>query len=376
MGRGLRVGRVLGIEIRLDPSWFLVFCLIAWTLSVGVFPSRGFRAAEGWALGITAALLLSASVLAHEVSHAVIARRYGLEVRGITLFLFGGVAQIRNEPPSPRAEFFIAGVGPAVSLLIGGVCLDIALALGTARSSPGLAALFTYLGAINLLLAVFNLIPGFPLDGGRMLRSVIWHFNENLPAATRWAAGAGRVAAWLMIGFGVWRLTAGDLSGVWRVLIGWYLHTAAQGAYQQLILRRSLAGVRVSQVMTASPPTVDAALRVDQFVRLWADGRGGAYPVTQEGRFLGVVTLEDIQDLDCELWQTTAIEAITHAPGPGHTVDGDTEAWEALVQMLEHETPRMWVLAGGELRGSVSRESLLQFGRSEAPLAAPAHNAG
>lgn len=366
MGGSIRLGKVLDFEIRLDYSWFVIFFLLSFTLARWVFPGPlyGIDPGVSWVLGIIAALLLFASVLVHELSHSVMARRYGIEVAGITLFIFGGVAQIKGEPKEPKEEFFIAGIGPVVSVVIGVFFFVLTVAAATAGLWREMVAVLHYLGMINIILAVFNMIPGFPLDGGRILRSVIWHFTGSLQKATRWASYAGQAFAWLLIAWGIVQVITGVniIGGLWLVFIGWFLNGAAEAAYQQLLLRRALSGVAVAEVMSRHVPTIDADLRVPQFVEDYLLKREYTiYPVERMGHFVGVVTLEDVRKLDRETWGSTSVGSLAHPPEQERVVQSHQDAWEALTQMMENDHQRLLVMENGHLEGIVSRESIFNL---------------
>lgn len=364
MGGSLRLGSLLGFEIRLDFSWFLVLGLTTWSLSSGVFPTvYHFGPAMSWALGFTAALLLFVSVLIHELSHALAARQQGIEVTGITLFLFGGVAQLKDEPSSPRAEFLIAGVGPVTSLVLGAACLGLSLSLPIQGVLRPAAAVLNYLGIVNIALALFNLVPGFPLDGGRLLRSVIWHFTGSLREATRWASRCGQGFGYLMIGYGLLRVVLNrDFSGMWMVFVGWFLSSAAQSAYQQLLLRRALSGVPISDVMTNEVPQVDGDLRIPEFVSNYLLQHDySTYPVIRHGEFMGVVSVEDVRRLERDTWGVTCVGAIAHQPDEERVVHHHQDAWDALTQMVETDAPRLLVIDDGRLQGIVSREAIMRL---------------
>lgn len=370
MARGIRLGSIQGIEIRLDLSWFLVFLVLSWTLGMGVFP-LAYRVPQPLALGLgaVAAVLLFVSVLLHELSHALVARAHGSEVTGITLFLFGGVAQIKNEPETPRAEFLTAAVGPLVSLLIAAVCMGVwflmggpyTLLGGTARHAAG--ALLNYLGVINGVLALFNLVPGFPLDGGRILRSGLWAWTGDLVKATRWASLGGQFFGWVFIAMGLWDVIVRNrLIGLWMVLIGWFLRTAARAAYQQLILRRELRDVAVVEVMNEGAPPVDGDIRIPEFVdRYLLPGRQRVFPVFRQGEFLGLVSAEDVAALERNLWGVTCVGALARIPEEEGMVDEHQDAWVALTQMVESDRDQLLVTRNGKLEGVVSRETILRL---------------
>jgi Zn-dependent protease/CBS domain-containing protein len=376
MGGSIRLGQLLGLEVRLDYSWFLVFFLLTWSLSAGLFPGvYHFPPGTSWVLGISASLLLFGSVLIHEVSHCIVARRFGIEVTGITLFLCGGVAQIKGEPESPKAEFLVAVVGPVVSVALGLACLGICWLWWDGGPLGPIAALFNYLGWINLILALFNMVPGFPLDGGRIFRSIVWQCTGNVRKATRWASYTGQAFAWLLIGYGLIFevLLMGDLRGLWMVLVGWFLNQAADSAYQQLLLKRALRGVAVADVMTHDVPTIDADMRIPEFVDDYLlRFEHPAYPVTWQGDFVGVVTVEDVRALERDLWGVTSIGALAHDPDRERVVEDSQDAWEALAQMMESDAPRLLVMHEGRVEGIVSREAIVHLVHRKMRLRSPA----
>jgi Zn-dependent protease len=376
MGGSIRLGTVLGFEVRLDYSWFLVFAVLAWNLSVLVFPrDYHFERAVSWMLGLSAALLLFGSVLVHEISHSLMARHYGIEVSGITLFLFGGVAQIKGEPACPRQEFLIAVVGPLVSLLIGAGCLVASWSIALFEPWRPVAALTNYVGFINLALATFNMIPGFPLDGGRILRSLLWHVTGNLRRSTRWAANFGHLFAWLLIAWGaLLLLLARDLGGLWLVFVGWFLNNAASSAYHEVVLRRALEGVSLAEVMSTETPVVDADMRIPAFVDGYLLRHSlPDYPVVLNGRLVGIVTPEDLQTLERDLWEATSIGTLAHAPDKGRLIQADKDAWQAFSQMLENDTPRLLAVTADRLIGVVTRDAIegAMQSRLRSPLQLP-----
>lgn len=370
MGKSIRLGSILGLEIRLDYSWFLIFFVLSWTLGTGIFPSAYHvpPPLSIW-LGVAAALLLFVSVLVHEMAHALVARSRGTEVAGITLFLFGGVAQIKSEPDSPRSEFLIAAVGPAVSVLIGVGCLAVWVALGgpfafwEAGLRRNAAVLFNYLGVINIVLALFNLIPGFPMDGGRILRSALWAATGDLVKATKWASRGGQLFGWLFMAKGLWDVAVdGRFTGLWLVFIGWFLRTSAQAAYQQVMLKRALREVPVAEVLHEDAPPVDGDIRIPEFVeRYLLRNEYRFYPVFCSGDFVGVVAAEDVAALERNLWGVTCVAALARMPEDEATVEESQDAWAALTQMLDSGVARLVVLRDGKAEGVVTRESILKL---------------
>lgn len=301
MGGAVTLFRVLGIPVRVHPSWLVILGLLTWSLSVGYFPQvlPGLPAGALWLKGLTAALLLFVSVFLHELAHSVVARRYGIPVSSITLHIFGGVSQLEREPERPGAEFLIAVVGPLTSFAIAAV---LALATALAGPGPGARALMQYLIFVNAIVGVFNLVPGFPLDGGRLLRAVLWKLQGNLQSATRMASRAGGLVALGLIGLGVVRVFTGEfLGGIWLVLIGLFLRQAAEGSYQQLVLRDVLGPLTVRDVMSRDVIQIPADLSVDRVVEdfFWRH-RVSSFPVVDDGRVVGIVALDQLKQVPPE----------------------------------------------------------------------------
>ena len=306
--------RVRGIPIRLDAGWLVMFGIVTWSLAVGYFPHvlPERSSATYWVSGVIAAMLLFAALLLHELSHAFAALDQGVAVGGITLHVFGGVSQLDAEPPTPRAEALIAVVGPLTSFALAGLCLA---ADRLVEGSSTFHALLRYLITINLMIGVFNLVPGFPLDGGRILRAALWWWTGRLRSATRIASACGSVVAMVLVGIGAYRGLGGDVvGGVWLVLIGLFLQQAARASWQLMRVRAQLEPLRVEDVMTRAPLIADvvaplveagAALRPDHVVRprdsAWTAflklgaARGARVAVVDGDVLVGVVTQHDLQ---------------------------------------------------------------------------------
>jgi Zn-dependent protease len=371
MRGSVSLGKIFGIPIRLHASWFLIAALVTWTLAIGYFPQEipGWDPMTYWIVGALAAILFFASVLIHELAHSVLALREQVPVKSITLFIFGGVAQIGKEPPTAGAEFRIAIAGPASSLglaaLFGG--------LGTAFSgSPVVSAPLLYLAQINLLLALFNMIPGFPLDGGRVLRAAIWGFRGDYRSATEWAVRAGRAVAFGFIALGLVQvlLTGAFVNGLWLAFIGWYLNGAAGASLQQMKLKDLLAGVKARNVATQTCPPVSGALPLDRLVeeQVLAGGKRCFY-VTGEGQSEGVITLNNVRAVARNRrGSLTAGEVMTHLSSD--SVDGDEDVWSVLQRMEEADADEVPVVDNGNFLGLITREGLMNQIRLRAELAA------
>ncbi len=355
----LSLGRILGIPIRLDYSWFLIFAFLTWSLASSYYPVELGPASPVvyWVLGAVTAVLLFGSVLLHELGHSVVAQHYHITVRKITLFLFGGLAEISSEPPSPSAEFFIAIAGPLVSI-------GLAVLFGTAQfiaPSP-FFVLAKYLAIINGSLALFNLVPGFPLDGGRVFRALVWGVTGSLDRATGIAAQVGRVIGFLFIASGIWQSFGGDLSGLWLVMVGWYLQSVASGQLEQQKMWSLFAGHRVSEAMNRSyvlvPDGMPLQYLVDQhMIAHWQR----AFVTGQDGTVDGLLSWREIQAIPQARWQTTTAAQAMRPLARLHAVDMDAELRTAAEEMAQDGVPSLPVVANGHVLGTISREDVLWF---------------
>jgi len=367
MKSSIRLGRVFGIEVGLHYSWFLIALLITMSLSAQFQEThREWGPEVIWATALTTALLFFAALLAHELSHALVARSRGLTTRAITLFALGGVAQIEKEPEDPKTEFWVGIVGPFTSAVIGLISLGVALLSGwrvSATPATPFVSMLVWLGYINLSLAAFNLIPGFPLDGGRILRALIWWNNKNATRATQLAARIGQVVALGFIALGIFRFFAGaGFGGLWIAFIGWFLMQAAGSSYNSVTLTANLKDVRVSDVMTRDCVSVDGNLNVQTFVEehLLRSGRR-CFVVEQNGEMLGLVTPHEVKDLDRARWPYTTLYDVMRPINQVHTVAPTTPVMEALETMGRDDVNQLPVVTGNHLDGIVTRANVIQF---------------
>jgi Zn-dependent protease len=357
-GHAVKLFTLMGFAIKVDASWLLIAALIVWSLSTGYFPMELPGLAQGTAivLGVVAMLGLFGSLILHELAHALVARRYGLGIGGITLFLFGGVAELEEEPRSAASEFWIAVAGPAMSVALAGL---FGLA-GSVTAGVG-AVLLAYLATVNLFLALFNLLPAFPLDGGRVLRALIWQRTGDLLEATRKASGAGTILALLLMAFGLYAaLTGGGVSGIWVVMIGVFVLTASRASYQRLLLQDSLKGRRVVELMTADPLTATP----DMTLAAVGDGIMVAHAVT----FVPVVAGEaPIGYVDTELmravprgdWAATRVADVMAPLDPACIVPPRMTAEAALDRLARGPQRKLIVAEGGRIRGILSLRDLM-----------------
>ncbi|HEX6939861.1 MAG TPA: site-2 protease family protein [Longimicrobiales bacterium] len=353
-----RIGSIFGFEIRLDFSWFIIFFLILWVFTFAVFPANipGLSTAAYIAMGVSGTLLFFASLLAHEISHSLVARAKGVPVEGITLFIFGGMSRTRMEAGSPGDEFQIAGIGPLSSIAIAALFWGIGWLALRAGWSPAIVGVAQYLALLNFLLAVFNLLPGFPLDGGRLLRAAAWKYTGDYTKATRWATTGGKWLAYVLIAFGLLSVFQGNLGGLWLVLIGWFLRNAAVASYQQHLLQQVLEGVRARDAMTPDPETVPPDLSLRELVdEHFLRRRYHAFPVASDGRPLGLITLAQVKEVPREEWpRRTVAEAMTSVERDGVTVRPDEPMTEVLRKMESSGTRRVLVTRDGRLEGIIT----------------------
>lgn len=354
-----QLGTVMGIPIRVHYSWLLVFGLITWSLSTRYFPDAApdLPQASYWIKGVLAALLLFGSVAFHELAHSWVARRYGMTISGITLFIFGGVAQLEGEVPHPKAEFRIALVGPLSSLF-----LALLFFLLTRRTAGGTQALFFYLAQINLILGLFNLVPGFPMDGGRVLRSAIWSRKKDFFYATRKASGIGQKIGLFFIFFGIFSLFGRLPGGLWLMLIGWFLYTAAQASYQQATLQQSLSGIKVKDIITRDLVTLPSTMALEEAVSEYFLKHGyGGFPVMASGQFLGFITLKEIKNIRREEWGSVTVSELAVPPGEKGEVTLEDEAMKALELMIKEDKGRVAVMDRGAFVGMITRNGIARF---------------
>lgn len=364
-GRRFDLITVLGITLRVDSSWLVVAALFSWLLASSfAIGYAELSTATHWIMGLAGVLGLFASVVLHEFGHAIMARQVGLSIRGITLFFFGGVAEMDSEPPSPVAEFLVALAGPAVSFLLAiGCFLTYGLLWGVAVS-PAALGVVEYLGLINLALLIFNLVPAFPLDGGRVLRSVLWYWKRDLRWATSIASRIGRGFGTLLIAFGIFEIIASQsfVGGLWKCLIGMFLRNAAQMSYRQVLLRRNLEGESVRRFMKTDLVVVPRAISVADLVQDYVYKHHlELFPVVDNDRLIGCVTTQQIKDLPQTEWTRQSVGTIAVPCSPANTISPDTPATAAMAIMSRAEESRLLVVEEGRLVGILTLEDLLRF---------------
>ena len=359
------LGRILGIPVGLDYSWFLVFALLTWMLAVSYYPAEfnNWPVAVYWITGAVTAAMLFVSVLLHELGHSLVALRYKIPVRRITLFIFGGVAQIASEPPSAKAEFLIAIAGPLVSLVL---ALAFFVLLPVLAPVAPLFGLAKYLAYINGALVVFNLIPGFPLDGGRVFRSIVWAIGHNFRRATLIAANVGRGFAFLFIFLGVWQMFSGNFGGgLWIAFIGWFLEVAASAQVHQLEFQDVLAGHKVLEAMNRSYGVVPATLTLQQLVDEHVQTTGHRCFVVRHGDdAVGLLTLQLVRETPRAEWATTTVADVMLPIEKVQRIEPSTELSKAVREMDRVGVNQLPVVTDSKLAGMLTRDDVVTFLRT------------
>ena len=366
LGKGLRIGRIAGITISIDYSWFVIFVLFVFLLGSAYLPIivPGIPRVLYWVAAVFTTLLFFISVLVHEMSHSVIARRHGIPVNNITLFIFGGVSQMEDEPGTPQDEFRMAIAGPLASVGVAVVFFALAI-VAVALRSRLLYASFTYLWFINVALAVFNMIPAYPMDGGRVFRSILWGSIHDLRRATYIASVTGQTFGWILILLGVGSIfipSIRNFSSIWLALIGWFVISAARSSYQQVLLKDTLSKVPIGEVMNNNVEAVDANISVERLVSdYFLRESVSTLPVERNGQLLGMVSVEDVRALPRDRWAATLVSEITPAMAEEQVVHPQDDAWDAANRMTRANRDRVLVTEDGHVEGIVTRGAIFRW---------------
>jgi len=359
------LGRILGIQIGLDYSWFVIFVLLTWMLAANYFPAefKGWPPFLYWIMGAVSAIMLFVSVLLHELGHSIVALQYKVPVPSITLFLFGGVAQIAAEPPSAKAEFFIASAGPLVSLALAIFFYSVQPLAAGVEPLFGLAK---YLAYINLALALFNLFPGYPLDGGRVFRAIVWAATGNMRRSTLIAANGGRLIAFLFIFAGVWQMASRNFGGgLWIAFIGWFLDNAASAQVQQVMVQGLLAGHTVAQAMSRHCASVPADASLQDLVDKHILGSGQHCLLVQHGdETIGLITLQRIKEVPRAQWATARADQVMLSLDQSGSIAPDTELWTALEKLDRNGVNQLPVARDHQVMGMLGREDVISYVRT------------
>lgn len=365
LGKQVTLFKIFGFSVRVHASWLVIAVLVAWTLAEGVFRQDGlsFSPTARWIMGAIGSLGLFLSVVVHELCHSLVARRYGLEMRGITLFIFGGLAEMTDEPPNAKTEFLMAIAGPLASVAIGVLFAAMAGLSSALSGLSSVTAVLGWLGLINIVLAVFNMLPGFPLDGGRVLRSGLWAWKKDFHWATHVAANVGSGFGLLLIFLGVVDVISGSfVSGMWWFLIGMFIRFAAKQAYQQVAMRQTLHGEPVRRFMSPNPVAVPPSASLEELVEDYVyKYHHQMFPVVDNGRLTGCVGTQQLKSVPRQQWRQLKVQEVAASCSPSNTIDANADAAEAIAQMTKEDTTRLLVVDHGQLEGVVSMRDLVKF---------------
>lgn len=364
-GKKITLFKLLGFEVRVDVSWVVIAVLITWSLAKGFFPHYypDLTQTLYWWMGVAGAIGLFISVVLHELSHSIVARKYGLTMKGITLFIFGGVAEMPEEPKSPKAEFLMAIAGPASSVVIGGI-FYIAYGLGSSIGLPiYINAVVGYLALINIILAIFNMLPAFPLDGGRVFRAALWKWKNNIKWATRSASRIGSFFGLLIIFTGIMNIIYGNLTGgIWWFLIGMFLRNASEMSYKQLMTREALSGETVENFMKRDPVNVQPSLSVEELVDDYIYRHHfKMFPVVENGNIAGCISTRQVKEIPRDEWSSTKVGDIAKGCSGTNMISPEEDAVKAMSIMNQTGNSRLMVVDRGKLVGVITLKDILRF---------------
>lgn len=364
-GRPVTLFSLFGFEIKVDPSWLILAVLIAWSLATRLFPEfyKDLPQSSYWWMGAAGAAGLFMSIVFHELAHSLMARHFGISMKGITLFLFGGVAEMKNDPPSPKAEFWMAVVGPLSSAAAGALMFAMLMGGQDRGLSVTVTGVVAYLAWLNLALAVFNLVPAFPLDGGRILRSILWHWKKDLRWATSIAARVGSGLGIVLMALGGVSILMGSfVGGLWWLMIGFFVRMAALGSYRQMMASSLFRGVSVREVMSKDPVVVSRSASLEEFINDYAyQYNYQHYPVMSFGRLSGCVSVQNAGRVPRDEWEHQTVGSVTEPCGPDTTISPDESAEQALAIMNRARHNRLMVVENDQLLGVVSLEDMLKL---------------
>ncbi|NIR49324.1 site-2 protease family protein [candidate division KSB1 bacterium] len=364
-GKSVRLFKLFGFEVKIDLSWLVLAVLITWSLAQGWFPHNyeNFSPATYWWMGVAGAFGLFFSIVFHELSHSLVARQYGIPMRGITLFIFGGVAEMTEEPPSAKSEFMMAIAGPIASIVLAAAFIGINWIFGSVGEvAPG-AAVVSYLALINMILAAFNLVPAFPLDGGRVLRSILWGWKNNLRKATYISSKIGSGFGLFLILLGVvWFIRGNFIGGVWQFLIGMFLRNASQMSYKQLLMRKALEGEQIEKFMKRDPVTVPSSLSLNELAEdYFYKYQHKMFPVVENDKVVGCVTIPQLKEFPRDEWNQHTVGEVAKNCTQENSITAESDPVKVLSTMKRTGNSRLMVLDNSHLVGVVALKDMLNF---------------
>lgn len=358
MHNSFSLGKVKNIEIKIHYSWFLIFFLITWSLARFYFPAQypGLGSFFYWFYSLIAAVLLFASVLFHEMAHSLVGRKNHVIVKSITLFVFGGVAEMLTEPERPDEEFKMAVAGPVASFVLAGAFFVISIA----GAGLAISAIAHYLFLINSILVVFNLVPAFPLDGGRIFRSILWVKYKNLDRATRYAVWVSRICALILTLWGIKMLLENNfIGGLWMILISWFLLQAAGASLKQSLMEHVLSPIKVTEIMETNFRSISPKMPLHELAKAFLTYKQGGFPVVEDGRIFGIVTLEDLRTIPQDKWEKTIVKKVMTDAEKLHFLKPKDNAFDAFLKLTNNDLGRLPVVENGEVVGMVTRNSII-----------------
>jgi Zn-dependent protease/CBS domain-containing protein len=387
MKASFKLFRIAGIDIGIHYTLIFIFILISWSLAAGIFPNltQDQSPAIYWMMGIITALLLFVSVLLHELAHSLVAKARGMGVSSITLFIFGGVSNLEEEPEKPRTEFAMAIVGPLTSLVLGGIFFGVSIFLmgkiisynelfsnTVTNNYTSIESVIGYLAWINVLLGIFNLLPGFPLDGGRVLRSILWGSTRSLIKATNIAGRVGQFFGWALIAYGLFEALSGNfLGGLWIAFIGWFLNTTADASRKEITLRERLSHIKVRELMNPDIVTIRPETSVEEMVmNIFRKQHGRAVPVCQDGRLVGIATITDVKKIPQDKWAATPVKQMM-TTGPLYTVSPEDNLNTALGLIAQHDINQVLIKEQDRCAGMLSRADIIHLIQMSQELGLP-----
>lgn len=363
MSNSIPIGKIKGIQIEINYSWFIVFALVTSMLALSFFPANypGWSTGLKWGLGALMAIMLFVSVLLHELSHSIVSISQGIDVKKISLFIFGGVAQMEKEPDEAEKELKIAVAGPAMSLFLFLVFLGLAILAASLGAGEVVIVPLTYISNVNLVLAIFNMVPAFPLDGGRVLRAAIWKYKGNLQMATRIASSAGGTFGYFMIVLGAfWIFTGNIVGGIWFIFIGWFISQSSQNSYQHMLMTDTFGKIRVKEFMSEHVEVVKYHLTVSELVdHYFYRYKYSCFPVEKQGEIIGITNVESVKSIEKEYWDNRTVESATIKLRANMVVSPDDTVNEAMNKVFSNEVGRVLVMDADKLLGIVSRTDIL-----------------
>lgn len=364
-GKSIKLFTLFGFEVKVDISWLILAILITWSLARGLFPYyfKNQTIITYWWMGVIGAIGLFFSIIFHELWHSLIARKYGLPIKGITLFIFGGVAHMEEEPENAKVEFFMAIAGPLSSILLGGVFFCIRILGKGFGWTTSVTGVLGYLAFINWILAGFNLLPAFPLDGGRVLRSLLWRWKNNLRWATQIASRIGSIFGIILIIMGIVQFFTGNfIAGIWWFMIGMFMQGAARSAYQQLLTRQALEGESVRDFMKVDPVTVTADIKIEELVENYMyKYHFKMFPVVEKGELIGCITTKEIKEIPRNQWRSKTVGDLVDTCSSLNTISSKTDIIKALAIMNQTKNSRLMVVENHKLVGILSLKDVMKF---------------